>query len=109
MTISLKTQENGRGTLRPIGEIIESAIPQKLALHMKIGEIKKRWAEITNATIASRSFPVMFEYEPDGIFLLVSTSSPVAAQRLKMLSNEIATRLEELWQIKISGVRVKVV
>ena len=109
MTISSKAQPNERGTLRSVSEILENALPYGLTLHMKIDEIKKRWCEVTNSAIASRSFPVMFENKPDGIYLLVSTSSPAAAQRIKMFSGEIAAKLEELWQIEITGVRVKVV
>jgi len=105
----LHSNARERGTLRPVGEILESAIPHRLALHLKIGEMKKRWGEITDSVLASRSFPVMFEYEPDGIYLLVSASSPAAAQRVKMFSGEIAGKLRELWQIEITGVRVKVI
>ncbi|MCL2768190.1 MAG: DUF721 domain-containing protein [Synergistaceae bacterium] len=104
-------KENNRGLLRSVGEVLASAMPEKIALHIKVGEIKERWGELVDKALASRSFPVMFEYEPDGksIYLLVSASSPAAAQRVKMFSGRIISKLDELWRIEITGVRVKVI
>ena len=103
-------EENKRGVLRSVGEILGGAMPQKLALHIRIAEIKERWAEVVDSALASRSEPVMFEHEPDGgVYLLVSASSPAAAQRVKMLSGRISDKLKEIWRIDITGVRVKVV
>jgi len=100
-----------RGTLRSVGEILGSAMPHKLALHIKIVEIKERWGEVVDPALALRSYPVMFEYDLNGndVYLLIQTSSPAAAQRIKMLGSRISAKLGEVWQIEISGVRVKVV
>ena len=109
--MSNKNQASERGALRSVGEILGSAMPHKLALHIKIGEMKERWGEVVGPALVSRSFPVMFEYEPDAkdVYLLVQASSPAAAQRIKMFSRRISDKLEELWQIEITGVRVKVI
>jgi len=103
-------EKNERGTLRSVGEILGNAMPHKLALHIKIAEIKERWGEVTDRALASRSSPVMFEYDSDGkVYLLVAASSPAAAQRVKMLGGRISGKFEELWQIEITGIRVKVI
>jgi len=103
-------QPNERGKLRSVKDILGSAMPQKLALHIKIAEIKERWADVVGEALVRRSSPVMFEYESDGsIYLLVEASSPAAAQRVKMLSSRVSGRLLELLQIEIIGVRVKVI
>ena len=106
-----KNKSSERGRLRSVGEILRGEMPHKLALHMKISEIKERWEEVVDPALFERSFPVMFEYESDGndLYLLVQTSSPAAAQRVKMLGNKISGKLKELWQIEILGVRVRVV
>ena len=112
MEISQKTVNEGarRGTLRSVGEILGNAMPGKLALHFKVAEMKERWVEVVDKALASRSSPVMFEYEPDGsVFLLVRASSPAAAQRVNMLGGRISGKLKELWRIEITGVRVKVI
>ena len=109
LAMSYGDQASERGALRSVGEILGSAMPHKLALHIKIGEIKERWDGVVDPALASRSFPIMFEYEADDIYLLVSASSPAAAQRIKMLSSRISHKLKELWQIEIAGVRVKVI
>ena len=111
MAMPLENHASERGKLRSVGEILESAMPQKLALHIKIGEIRERWDEMTDSALASHSFPVMFEYESDGkeIYLLVSASSPAAAHRVKMLGSRISKKLEELSRIEITGIRVRVV
>jgi hypothetical protein len=78
---------------------------------MKIEEIKERWGEVVDSALALRSSPAMFEYEPRGsdVYLLVKTSSPAAAQRVEMSGGKISGKLKELWQIEITGVRVKVI
>jgi hypothetical protein len=111
MAMSKVNQKSARGTLRSVGEIIKSAMPHKLALHIMISEIKERWGEVVEPALTSRSSPVMFEYESCGVdvYLLVQASSPAAAQRIKMLDGKISGKLKELWQIEITGVRVKVI
>lgn len=111
MRISNNAQVNEHGKLRAIGEVLGSALPRKLALHIKIAEIKERWADVVDSATASRSFPVMFEYEPPGndVYLLVEASSPAAAQRVKMQNDIISGKLLQVWQIEIIGVRVKVI
>jgi hypothetical protein len=39
----------------------------------------------------------------------VNASSPAAAQRIIMFGSKISDKLEELWQIEITGIRVKVI
>jgi hypothetical protein len=111
MAILNKNQAVERGTLRSVGEILRSEMPHKLALHMKIADIIKSWVDVVGSPLASRSFPVVFEYESDGnsVYLLVHVASPAAAQRVLMLSDKISGKLKELWQIEIIGVRVKVI
>ena|GEM_PF-2295634 len=106
-----KNNAGERGKLRTITEILKSAMPHKLALHIKIAEINERWADVAGSALAGRSHPVMFEYEADGseVYLLVHASSPAAAQRVKMLGGKITTKLKDFWQIEIIGVRVRVI
>jgi len=106
-----KNNADARGKLRNITEILKSAMPPKLALHIKIAEIKESWADIVGGALAERSYPAMFEYESDDsvVYLLVHVSSPVAAQRIKMLGGKISGELKNLWDIEIIGVRVKVI
>jgi hypothetical protein len=104
-------QKIERGKLCSINEILKSAMPDKLVLHIKIDGIKERWNDVVDEALVSRSFPVMFEYDSDGngVYLLIHVSSPAAAQRIKMLGSRISVKLKELWQIEITGVRVKVI
>jgi len=106
-----KNQKNERGTLRSVSEILGSAMPYKITLHIKLGEIKERWGDVVNSALVSRSYPVMFEYDSDGndVYLLVHVSSPAAAQSIKMHGSRICAKLKEFWQIEITGVRVKVI
>ncbi|MCL1875837.1 MAG: DUF721 domain-containing protein [Synergistaceae bacterium] len=111
MAMSNVNKSSDRGKLRTVGEVLGGALPYKLALHIKIAEIKERWADVVDSALAARSSPVMFEYEPPGddVYLLVEAASPAAAQRVKMMSGIISGKLLQLWQIEIIGVRVKVI
>ena len=111
MLRSNKDNASLRGRLRSVGEVLAGALPEKLLLHLKIAEITERWGEVVDSTLAARSAPVMFEYEPDGsgVYLLVQASSPAAAQRVKMLAGRISGKLLELWRIEIIGVHIKVI
>ena len=111
MAISNVNKATERGKLRAIGEILGGALPQKLALHIKIAEIRERWVDVVDSALASRSSPVMFEYDPPGndAYLLIQASSPSAAHLVKMKSGHISDKLLQLWQIEIVGVRVKVI
>ena len=111
MAVLNKNNAGERGKLRAITEILKSAMPHKLALHIKIAEIKDNWVDIVGSALADRSYPAMFEYESDGgeVYLLVHVTSPAAAQRVKMLGGKISNKLQDIWQIEIIGVRVKVI
>lgn len=90
--------------MRPISEVLKSALPEKLLLHARIGEIKSRWGEVVGDALAKRTEPVMFEHE-NGLCLVVSARTPAAAQKTKLLSRSIIVNIKNIFDIEITNVR----
>lgn len=108
LSINGEGEKLQRGRLLSISEILPGALPNRLALHLKIGEIKARWREVVDDALAGRTEPVMFEYGGENMppTLVISARSPASAQKIKMLGRAIAARMKEIFDIEISNVRV---
>lgn len=93
--------------MKSISQVLLSALPKQLLLHKRIDEIKSRWVEVVGEALAKRTAPVMFEHEDGEVLrLVIEAKTPAAAQKTKLLSRTIIQKLNEIFEIKITDVRV---
>lgn len=92
--------------MRPISEVLKSALPEKLLLHARIGEIKSRWGEVVGDALAKRTEPVMFEHDAGDCCLVVSAKTPASAQKIKLTAHSIIQKMNKSFNIEIKNIRV---